>query len=111
MLHRQRPVPADNPESLLDPDAIAETYVHLVNQPRSEWRWEIEVRPWENDESDIRRIDPKDGTVLERLQMPQGVFVSGIESDGADIFYAGGGGSGKVRAVRRPKRAASGVGR
>ena len=58
---------------------------------------------WENDECDIRRIDPQSGAVLERLQMPQGVFVSGLESDGADLFYAGGGGSGKVRAVRRPK--------
>ncbi|HSC95782.1 MAG TPA: glutaminyl-peptide cyclotransferase [Burkholderiales bacterium] len=58
---------------------------------------------WEGDESDIRRIDPQSGVVLERLQMPQGVFVSGLESDGADLFYAGGGGSGKVRAVRRPK--------
>jgi glutamine cyclotransferase len=58
---------------------------------------------WEGDESDIRRIDPQSGAVLERLQMPQGVFVSGLESDGADLFYAGGGGSGKVRAVRRPK--------
>jgi glutamine cyclotransferase len=64
---------------------------------------------WENDESEIRRIDPKSGAVLERLQMPQGVGVSGLESDGADLFYAGGGGSGKVRAVRRPKRAASGA--
>jgi len=36
--------------------------------------------------------------------MPEGVFVSGLESDGADLFYAGGGPSGKVRAVRRPKR-------
>jgi glutamine cyclotransferase len=60
---------------------------------------------WEDDESDIRRIDPHSGAVLERLQMPQGVGVSGLESDGADLFYAGGGGSGKVRAVRRPKRA------
>jgi len=59
---------------------------------------------WENEESEIRRIDPKSGAVLERLQMPQGVFVSGLESDGADLFYAGGGGSGKVRAVRRPSR-------
>jgi glutamine cyclotransferase len=58
---------------------------------------------WENDESDIRRIDPKSGAVLERLQMPEGVFVSGLESDGKDLFYAGGGGSGKVRAVRRPQ--------
>ena len=62
---------------------------------------------WENDESDIRRIDPQDGAVLERLEMPRGVGVSGLESDGADLFYAGGGGSGKVRAVRRPQRVRS----
>ena len=59
---------------------------------------------WEGDESDIRRIDPESGAVLERLEMPRGAFVSGLESDGADLFYAGGGASGKVRAVRRPKR-------
>ena len=59
---------------------------------------------WENDASDIRRIDPHNGAVLERLQMPPGVNVSGLESDGADLFYAGGGGVAKVRAVRRPKR-------
>uniref|UniRef100_UPI000D372971 Vgb family protein n=1 Tax=unclassified Variovorax TaxID=663243 RepID=UPI000D372971 len=60
---------------------------------------------WEGDESDIRRIDPGSGAVLERLEMPSGVGVSGLESDGADLFYCGGGGSGKVRAVRRPKAA------
>jgi glutamine cyclotransferase len=59
---------------------------------------------WEGDQSDIRRIDPESGEVLDRLTMPEGVFVSGLESDGADLFYAGGGSSGKVRAVRRPKR-------
>ncbi|RXZ37029.1 hypothetical protein D9O50_08565 [Oxalobacteraceae bacterium CAVE-383] len=58
---------------------------------------------WEGDESDIRRIDPVSGAVLERLEMPQGTAVSGLESDGADLFYCGGGSSGKVRAVRRPK--------
>ena len=58
---------------------------------------------WEGDESDIRRIDPASGTVLQRLEMPQGVGVSGLESDGADLFYCGGGPSGTVRAVRRPK--------
>lgn len=58
---------------------------------------------WEGDESDIRRIDPHSGAVLERLEMPEGVGVSGLESDGAGLFYAGGGGSGKVRAVRRPQ--------
>ena len=60
---------------------------------------------WEGDESDIRRIDPQSGAVLERLDMPAGIGVSGLESDGADLFYCGGGPSGKVRAVRRPKAA------
>jgi len=58
---------------------------------------------WEGDESDIRHIDPQSGAVLERLEMPRGTAVSGLESDGADLFYCGGGPSGKVRAVRRPK--------
>ena len=43
--------------------------------------------------------------VLERLEMPPGVHVSGLESDGAGLFYCGGGRSGLVRAVRRPARA------
>jgi DNA-binding beta-propeller fold protein YncE len=60
---------------------------------------------WEGDRSDIRRIDPDSGAVLERLEMPSGTGVSGLESDGADLFYCGGGESGKVRAVRRPKQA------
>ena len=60
---------------------------------------------WEGDASEIRRIDPKSGDVIERLEMPQGAGVSGLESDGADLFYAGGGKSGKVRAVRRPQAA------
>jgi glutamine cyclotransferase len=58
---------------------------------------------WEGDQSDIRRIDPADGAVLARLEMPRGVGVSGLESDGRDLFYCGGGATGKVRAVRRPK--------
>jgi glutamine cyclotransferase len=58
---------------------------------------------WEGDQSDIRHIDPDSGAVLERLEMPQGITVSGLESDGADLFYCGGGSSGKVRAVRRSK--------
>lgn len=58
---------------------------------------------WEGEESEIRRIDPKDGAVLASLRMPEGTGVSGLESDGADLFYCGGGGSGKVRAVRRPR--------
>jgi glutamine cyclotransferase len=62
---------------------------------------------WEDEASDIRRIDPDSGAVLAQLQMPDGTGVSGLESDGRDLFYAGGGGTGKVRAVRRPKRAAA----
>lgn len=58
---------------------------------------------WEGDASDIRRVDAESGKVLERLEMPAGTGVSGLESDGADIFYCGGGGSGKIRAVRRPR--------
>lgn len=61
---------------------------------------------WEGDDSDIRRIDPHSGAVLEQLQMPTGTGVSGLESDGANLFYCGGGPSGKIRAVRRPKPAA-----
>ncbi|MBX5193316.1 PQQ-binding-like beta-propeller repeat protein [Rhizobium sp. NZLR3b] len=57
---------------------------------------------WEGDDSDVRRIDPETGEVLERLDMPEGVGVSGLESDGGDCFFCGGGGSGKIRAVRRP---------
>lgn len=60
---------------------------------------------WEGDESTLRHIDPASGAVLQQLDMPPGVGVSGLESDGADLFYCGGGGSGKVRAVRRPKAA------
>lgn len=62
---------------------------------------------WEGDESDLRRIDPQTGEVLEKLEMPRGVGVSGLESDGADSFFCGGGRSGKVRAVRRPRRNAA----
>jgi hypothetical protein len=59
---------------------------------------------WEGDESDLRRADPQTGEVLETLEMPPGVIVTGLESDGGDRFFCGGGTSGKVRTVRRPKR-------
>lgn len=62
---------------------------------------------WEGDESDLTRIDPQTGEALERLEMPPGTGVSGLESDGGDRFFCGGGKSGKLRAVRRPKRAAA----
>jgi glutamine cyclotransferase len=58
---------------------------------------------WEGDESDLRRIDPRTGETLESLKMPAGMGVSGLESDGVDQFFCGGGESGKVRAVRRPR--------
>jgi glutamine cyclotransferase len=62
---------------------------------------------WEADESELRRIDARTGEVLERLDMPAGVGVSGLESDGGERFYCGGGSTGRVRAVRRPRRAAA----
>jgi glutamine cyclotransferase len=58
---------------------------------------------WEGDESELRRVDPKSGEVLETLELPAGIHVSGLEWDGADTFYCGGGGTGKVRAVKRGK--------
>jgi glutamine cyclotransferase len=63
---------------------------------------------WEGDASDLRRIDPETGEVLEQLEMPQGTAVSGLESDGGDRFFCGGGNSGKIRAVRRSGRGAAG---
>ena len=59
---------------------------------------------WEGDESDLRRVDPRTSEVLERIEMPRGVVVSGLDSNGSDQFFCGGGSSGKVRAVRRPNR-------
>jgi len=59
---------------------------------------------WEGDQSDVRRVDPQTGEVLETLDMPPGSGVSGLESDGGDRFFCGGGSSGKVRAIRRPRR-------
>jgi glutamine cyclotransferase len=56
----------------------------------------------EGDESDLRHINPQTGEVLEKLEMPNGVYVSGLESDGGDQFFCGGGKTGKVRVVRRP---------
>ena len=60
---------------------------------------------WENDESELRHVDPATGKVLDSIEMPAGLVVSGLESDGGDRFFCGGGGSGKVRAVRRPAKA------
>jgi glutamine cyclotransferase len=59
---------------------------------------------WEGDESELRRVEPATGEVTEVLEMPAGMHVSGLESDGSDQFFCGGGTSGKVRVVRRPRR-------
>ncbi|WP_027052401.1 PQQ-binding-like beta-propeller repeat protein [Mesorhizobium erdmanii] len=58
---------------------------------------------WEGDESDLRHVDPQTGKVLERLDMPAGMSISGLESDGGDRLYCGSTSSSVVRAVRRPK--------
>jgi glutamine cyclotransferase len=58
---------------------------------------------WEGDESELRRIDAQTGEVQERIEMPPGVGVSGLESNGNDQFFCGGGRTGKVRAVRRER--------
>jgi streptogramin lyase len=65
---------------------------------------------WEGDDSDVRRIDPMTGETLERLEMPRGVGVSGLESDGGDQFFCGDSSSGKVRAVRRPRHGSAAAG-
>jgi hypothetical protein len=59
---------------------------------------------WDGEESDLRRVDPRTGEVLEIVEMPRGVGVSGLESDGGDLFFCGGGPSAKLRSIRRPGR-------
>ena len=59
---------------------------------------------WEGDESELRRLDAQTGEVKEKIEMPRGMEVSGLESDGGETFFCGGGKVGKVRAVRRPAR-------
>ena len=58
----------------------------------------------EGGESELRKVDPKSGEVLESLEMPQGVEVSGLEADGEGQFFCGGARSGKIRAVRKALR-------
>ncbi|CAN7771078.1 Vgb family protein [Caballeronia sp. LjRoot31] len=62
---------------------------------------------WEDDASELRHVDSQTGEVLESLEMPPGAGVSGLESDGREQFFCGGGNSGKVRAVRRPRQDSS----
>lgn len=56
---------------------------------------------WQDEQSDIRHINHESGEVLERIEMPEGIGVSGLESDGGGRFFCGGGNSGKIRAIRR----------
>ncbi|MBN8973516.1 MAG: PQQ-binding-like beta-propeller repeat protein [Rhizobiales bacterium] len=59
---------------------------------------------WDDDGSDVRRIDAKTGEILEMLDMPPDTGVSGLESDGGERFFCGGGRTGKIRTIRRPRR-------
>jgi hypothetical protein len=63
---------------------------------------------WQDNESDVRRIDPQTGEVLARMDMPPGTGVSGLESDGGDHFFCGGGNSGTVRVIKRPRDSKAG---
>lgn len=59
---------------------------------------------WEDGEGALRRVDPQTGAVLEQLDLPPGVDISGLESDGGNRFFCGSSATGKVRSVRRPPR-------
>lgn len=99
--HRGRKIHQIDPETGMVPRTIETnrfvTGVTWVNG-------ELWHGTWEESESDIRRIDPSSGAVLEHLDMPPGTGVSGLESDGGDRFSCGGGDSPKVRSIRRPSR-------
>jgi glutamine cyclotransferase len=56
----------------------------------------------ENERSELRRVDRKTSEVLEQLELPAGILVSGLEADGHGRFFCGGGKSGKLRVVKRP---------
>lgn len=58
---------------------------------------------WEGDVSELRHVDAHTGEVLEALELPEGINVSGLESNGEDTFFCGGGGTGKVRAIRKAR--------
>jgi len=58
---------------------------------------------WEGEVSELRHVDANTGEALETLELPAGINVSGLESDGGDTFYCGGGGTGKVRAIQKTR--------
>jgi len=57
----------------------------------------------ENERSELRRVDRNTSEVLEQLELPAGILVSGLEADGHGRFFCGGGKSGKLRVVKRPE--------
>ena len=103
-LHRERKIHQIDPET----GAILRTIESNRFVTGVTWvDGELWHATWEADASDLRRVDPRTGEVLEQLDMPPGVFVSGLESDGGDRFFCGGGRTGKVRVVRRPSTASA----
>ena len=90
----------------IDPETGAVLRVIKSNRMVTGVTWvdgELWHGTWEGEESDLRHIDPETGDVLDMIVMPEGMGVSGLESDGADRFFCGGGRSGMIRAIRRPR--------
>ena len=90
----------------IDPETGAVIRIIQSNRMVTGVTWvdgELWHATWEGEESDLRRLDPETGAVLDTIVMPEGTGISGLESDGADRFFCGGGRSGKLRAVRRPR--------
>jgi glutamine cyclotransferase len=90
----------------IDPDTGAVIRVIQSNRMVTGVTWidgELWHATWEGEESDLRRLDPETGTVIDTIVLPEGMGVSGLESNGDDRFYCGGGRSGKIRAIRRPR--------
>jgi len=88
----------------IDPDTGAVLRVLESNRFVTGVSWagdELWHGTWENGSSELRRIDPDTGEVLETLEMPPDTGVSGLESDGGNLLFCGGGDSGKIRVVRR----------
>lgn len=60
---------------------------------------------WENEVGELRRIDPESGAELASVSLPHGQSVTGLESDGKELFFCGGGARGTVRALKKPRAA------
>jgi glutamine cyclotransferase len=98
--HRQRKIHQVDPET----GAVLRTIESNRFVTGVTWvEGELWHATWEGEDSELRRIDTRTGEVKESVAMPVGKGISGLEFDGRDTFFCGGGKSGKVRAVRRPK--------